>query len=66
MERELYSTEALMTDREVAAMLKSTPWFVWRITKDGELRSIKVGRLRRYRLSDVQKYLEEHSEGGDG
>jgi excisionase family DNA binding protein len=58
------STKVLLTDREVAARLQCTPWLVWRLTKDGELRSIKVGRLRRYREEDVEAYLAAHSEGG--
>ena len=49
----------LLTVREVAAYLKTTPQQVRRMIQSGELRAIKVGREYRITLSALAEFLEE-------
>jgi len=50
--------EALLTGREVAAILRISPRTLWGITYPrGALHSVRVGGCVRYRPSEVQRYL---------
>ena len=57
----------LLTTNEAAAYLGTTPGTlaVWRCTKTVNVPFIKVGRLVRYRKSDLDRFLTEnlHGEG---
>lgn len=55
--------EALLTEREVAAMLHVTPKGVQSLARRGILPGRKVGRYWRFRRSWIERWLEE---GGDG
>lgn len=52
-------TDRLVDEREAASILSCKPqtMSVWRLRGTGPI-FIKVGRLTRYRLSDLAKYIE--------
>jgi excisionase family DNA binding protein len=54
----------LLTKRQVALLLQVSVSTVERLTRNGELPSVKFGRSRRYFRADVMAYLESHREGG--
>lgn len=56
------NTEPLLTKREVAELLRVTTRSIENFHRRG-LRSIKLGRVRRYRPEDVREWLERHTEG---
>jgi excisionase family DNA binding protein len=54
----------LLTVRQVAELLQVSVSTVERLTRSGELPSVKFGRSRRYFRRDVMAYLDSHREGG--
>ena len=48
----------LLTSEDVAAMLNVKPFFVEERARRGEIKSVELGRYRRYRLEDVVDYVE--------
>jgi excisionase family DNA binding protein len=63
----LQSPSDLLTQTEAAAYLGLSPntLEVWRCTKRYELPYVKVGRLIRYRRSELDAWLDSRSVGGD-
>jgi excisionase family DNA binding protein len=51
------------TTSELAELLSVNPETVRRAAASGELRSVRVGRVRRYALSAVEAWLSGHTEG---
>jgi len=49
--------ETLYTTDEVAEMLKVTPLTIRRLVSNGKLMACKVGRVLRFRSSDIEIYL---------
>lgn len=49
--------EKLFTIKETAEYFKITPRTVERLVRSGELGSVRVGRQRRIRQSDIERYL---------
>lgn len=54
----------LLNVRQVAELLLVSVSTVERLTRRGELPSVKFGRSRRYFRRDVMAYLDRHREGG--
>jgi hypothetical protein len=56
--------EILLTRQEAADVLGLQPntLAVWQCTKRYNLPSVKVGRLRKYRLSDLQAFIQNNAE----
>ena len=56
--------ERLLDQMEVAEILKISPRTLerWRWKKDGGPRYVKIGKLARYRASDVDAYIEQLSQ----
>lgn len=54
--------EKLYTIKETAEYLRVTPRSVERWVRAGVIGSIKVGRQRRIRESDIQNYLDANTE----
>jgi hypothetical protein len=56
--------EILLTRQEAADVLGLQPntLAVWQSTKRYNLPSVKVGRLRKYRLSDLQAFIQNNAE----
>jgi len=52
----------MLTTQDVDAMLQVSKGFVSRLVKSGELKSYKIGRLRRFSLEDVLSLLSESKE----
>jgi predicted DNA-binding transcriptional regulator AlpA len=58
-EHEIQSAQPLMTDREVAKMLKRSPGTLRNDRMRGRgPKFVKLGRQIRYRLEDVMAYIE--------
>jgi excisionase family DNA binding protein len=57
-------SERLLTAEEVAAFLAVKVSWVREATRDGRLPHLRLGRYRRYRLSDIESWLEEQQAGG--
>jgi excisionase family DNA binding protein len=56
-------SERLLTAEEVAAFLAVKISWVREATRDGRLPHLRLGRYRRYRLSDIESWLEEQQSG---
>jgi hypothetical protein len=59
------NTDAVLSRKAAAAFLGVSPrsLAVWACTKRYPLRFIKVGRLARYRLSDLEAFLASRTVG---
>jgi excisionase family DNA binding protein len=62
------SSSKLLTPQDVATRLgvSTTTLATWRCTKRYALTYIKVGRLVRYRLADVEAFEESREQEGPG
>lgn len=58
-----YAPDCLLDTGKTAALLDAAPKTLihWRCTGSGDLPYIKVGRLVRYRYSDVMAWLEKQT-----
>lgn len=56
----------LLTANEVARRLAVVPLTVYRLTKLGRLRPLRIGRLLRFEEADVARFLREESESTRG
>ncbi len=71
-EHEMTSTNearpVLLTTQETAALLGVAPdtLTVWRCVKRYRLPFVRVGTRIRYRLEDIQEFLDARSSPGDG
>jgi excisionase family DNA binding protein len=54
----------LLTDRELAAILGVKPSWIAESARQGQIPHVKLGRYRRFVLSDVLRWLEEQKTGG--
>lgn len=50
--------EELLTVREVAGYLHITRQTIYNMVNDGRLKSVRIGKLVRFRRSDVEELLE--------
>lgn len=53
-------TMNLLTIKEVAAMLRITRMSLHKYTIDGALPTIKFGKNVRYKLEDVESFIQKH------
>lgn len=54
--------EPLLTTQDVADYMQVSRWSVARLVRIGELRCITIGkRKRRFRQSDVEKYINKRT-----
>jgi excisionase family DNA binding protein len=62
------AAKALLTTLEAAAIIGCTPdtLTTWRCTRAVKVPYVKIGRLVRYRRSDIDAYLDGHTVGADG
>jgi excisionase family DNA binding protein len=56
-------TSKLLTAEQVAAKWQLPKSVVYRLTRDGQLPTVKIGRYYRYRLADVEQWEQN---GGYG
>ncbi len=52
----------LLTPLQAADALAISPRKLWQMTKDGEIASIKIGRLVRYDIRDLQRWIESRKQ----
>ena len=57
-------SDRLLTAAEVAAFLAVKESWVREATRDGRLPHLRLGRYRRYRLEDIERWLEAQQAGG--
>ena len=58
------SAESLLTDKEVALLLKASIATIWRRVADGTLpKPIKIGTLSRFPLSEILSFIERAKTG---
>lgn len=55
----------LLDIRETARALKLSDRTVWSLANTGELRSVRIGRSRRFDLRDVHAFVERKKQGSD-
>jgi len=53
-----YTIETLLTDRDVAAILKVDRQTVRRLTNEGKIHRLKIGRSVRYEQQAIAEYIE--------
>ncbi len=49
----------LLTAQRVAELLGVSPEYVWQMSREGRIPTIRLGRARRYRLDAILDWLEE-------
>ena len=59
-------TEYLMSPEELARFLGIRHTYAFRQKSVGEIPSVRLGRLRKVRRTDAEKFVEARSEGGRG
>ena len=59
-------TEYLMSPEELARFLGIRRTYAFRQKSVGEIPSVRLGRLRKVRRTDAEKFVEARSEGGRG
>jgi len=61
MEPTITVTEPLVyTPEQVASLLCISRFTVYRLIEQGDLPSVCIGRLRRVRKADLERWMEEH------
>ena len=58
--------ERLLDVKEVGELLSINPFSVYRMALKGQLKSVKLGKLRRFRESDIQVFIEKLSDKKKG
>ena len=66
MHTETQSKEALLTAEELADYLKCSRTYAYRLLSLGEIPLLKLGKLRRVRRQDAERYVEEKVVAGHG
>lgn len=59
-------TEYLMSPKEVRKLLGLSRTYMYQLLATGAIPSVRIGRLRRVRRTDVDKFIEDRLERGDG
>jgi excisionase family DNA binding protein len=58
-------TEYLMSPAEVRQHLGLGRTYTYQLLATGAIPSVRIGRLRKVRRADVDRFIEERLEGGD-
>lgn len=56
--------EQLLTVNEVAAYMRCSRVFIWKIRKDGKLNCLKAGKKVLFQKSAIDSYLNIQPQGG--
>jgi len=59
--KEVAPPRLLMTTREAATALAVCEKTIWAATKCGDLKCVRLGRAVRYRLQDLEDWIEQHA-----
>jgi excisionase family DNA binding protein len=57
--------EPLFDSAEAARLVRIHPKTVIRMARRGEINGVRFGKLWRFRLSDLQRYVDSHSRSTD-
>ncbi|HMJ36767.1 MAG TPA: helix-turn-helix domain-containing protein [Baekduia sp.] len=57
------SANRLMTAQQVAELLEVDPSWIYAETRAGRFPHVRVGRYRRFKLSAVERWIEDHERG---
>ena len=57
-------SDRLLTASDVADFLAVKESWVQEATRDGRVPHLRLGRYRRYRLADIERWLAEQEAGG--
>ena len=57
-------TEYLMSPEELAQFLGVGRTYVYRLLSEGKIPCVRIGRLRKVRRTDAEKFVEAHMEHG--
>jgi excisionase family DNA binding protein len=60
-EREPEKAEAYLTSEELSKILKVSLVTIWSWDKKGIIKPLRIGNQKRYRKSDIEKFLQEES-----
>ena len=55
----------LLTATQAAESLAISPRKLWAMTRNAEIPCIRLGRCVRYPVDDLQRWIDDHKEGGD-
>ena len=53
----------LMTAQQVAELLEVDPSWIYAETRAGRFPHVRLGRYRRFKLSAVERWIEDHERG---
>ena len=55
----------LLTAQHAAKLLAISARKLWGLTHSGKIRHVRIDRRVRYDIKDLQRFIDEHKEGGD-
>ena len=58
----LTQMDRLLTQNEVAALLQIGRPILLSLVRDGKIKSVTIGKRRRFRRVDIESYLEKEGE----
>lgn len=58
------ASSPLLTAQKVAELLDVSPEYVWQMSREGRIPTVRLGRARRYRLDSILSWLEEIESAG--
>ena len=69
-ERNMYavgtkSGQLLLTPKQACDTLQLSPRKLWGMTASQEIPHLKIGRLVRYPIGDLQRWIDQQKKGGD-
>jgi excisionase family DNA binding protein len=53
----------LRTRQEALEWLRISSTTLWELTASGELPAVRLGRAVRYRVEDIERFIERHLDG---
>ena len=59
------SAPLLLTPQQAAEALAISPRKLWGMTANREISSLKIGRLVRYPIDDLKRWIDAQKKGGD-
>ena len=59
------SGQLLLTPKQACDVLQISARNLWGRTASGEIPSLKIGRLRRYSVDDLNRWIESQKKGGE-